>query len=304
MKKETFIMKETKGAEIFVYKWSPETEAVAVVQISHGMVETAERYERVARALTEEGYIVYANDHIGHGKTAKSIEEIGILEKEDYERMVASLYQLTTLIKTQNPKMKVFLFGHSMGSFLAQRYIQKYGHELAGVILSGTAGKSAETGALKMVVNVLSAIRGKNTRAHTLSKVQFGGYNNKFNPTKTAVDWLSKDEKEVATYVNDPYCGAVVTYGFFQCLLDGAGIIHKKEEMLKIPKSLPIYLFSGSKDPVGGFTKTVRWLAQRYKALGIQEVTSKFYEEGRHEMLNEVNREEVTKDLLTWLKHH
>ncbi len=302
MKKETVILQEDKGAKVFLYKWLPESEPKAVLQVSHGMVETALRYERFAQFLTYEGYAVYAQDHLGHGLTAPNIEAIGVLEKDDFERMVDTLELVGDEINKDFPKCKRFLLGHSMGSFIAQRYIQRDPKRLAGVILSGTAGKAPELKVMKVLVNLLTYIKGSKARAYFLNKVQFGGYNKAFAPNRTPTDWISSDEKEVEAYIANPYCGAVITYGFFQCLLEGLSKIHKKDEIEKVPKDLPIHLISGSRDPVGNFTKSVTWLVNEYQALGIKSVTHHFYPGRRHEMLNEINRDEVMGDLLEWLE--
>lgn len=304
MKTKTFTFKEAKGIKIFVYKWEPEQEPKAVVQIAHGMVETAARYERLAMALTQEGYVVYANDHIGHGKTAGTVEKVGHLPEDGFNRMLQSMHQLTELIKMEHPGLDVFLLGHSMGSFLAQHYIQEFGSELKGVVLSGTAGKAKGLGAMKVLTSLQKRLYASNTKAKTLTKLVFGGHNKKFEPVRTSSDWLSRDEAEVDKYNRDPYCGNVATIGFYHELVKCLSFIHQDHNMARIPKNLPIYIFGGEVDPVSLSTKTAKWLIEKYMRLGIKEVTYKFYSGGRHEMLNEINRDEVTGDLIKWLEAH
>lgn len=304
MKTETFSIIGKKGEKLFAYRWLPEIEPVAIVLISHGMVETVERYGRLAERLTQEGYGVYGIDHLGHGRTANTIDEIGVLGKNDFPIMVDTLEALRIQACEENPDKKVFLLGHSMGSFLSQTYIQKYGNTIDGVILSGTSGKTPGLRGLKTFVDLVTLIHGKNTRAKLLDAIQFGGYNKKFRPNRTAFDWLNRDEKEVDAYIDNPYCGMIVTYSFFQCLVNGSMAMHRKRNMKDVPITLPIYIFSGTKDPVGEFTKTVSWLIEEYKKIGILDVSHRFYEGGRHEMINELNRDEVAKDLIKWLDQH
>jgi len=301
---KTFNFQDKEGISIFTYEWIPEedVEIKAVVQIAHGMAETAARYERFAELLTKEGYIVFANDHRGHGKTAGDIENVGYLgEKDGFDWMVKNMHQLTEIIKEQYPDLPIFLFGHSMGSFLSQRYISLHGKDLKGAVLSGTNGKTG----LLLQFGILLAEKeckkkGRKTRSEKLNKLSFGNYNNSFKPNRTEFDWLSSDEKEVDKYINDPYCGGVFTAGFFYDFLTGLRKTHKWAEMQNIPKDLPIYIFAGDKDPVGNCGKGILNLVKMYKKLQIKNVTYKLYKEGRHEMLNEINREEVAKDVISW----
>lgn len=307
MIKGTFSFKDEDGLEIFVYKWSPENnkKAKAVIQIAHGMAETAARYEKLGEELTKEGYIIYANDHRGHGKTAREVDKLGDLGENGFLAMVDNMYQLTEIIKKENPKLPIFLLGHSMGSFLTQRYICLYGKELKGAILSGTNGNIGVMADVGRIIAKREIKRiGRSGRSEKLDKLSFGGYNRAFKPNRTKFDWLSRDEKEVDKYIENPFCGTIFTAGFFYDLLGGLKLIANKNEISKIPKDLPIYMFSGDKDPVGKNGRGVLRLVKAYKKLGIKDLTYKLYTEGRHEMLNELNSDEVIKDLLLWLEDH
>lgn len=307
MIKDTFSFKDEDGLEIFVYKWSPENnkKAKAVIQIAHGMAETAARYEKLGEELTKEGYIIYANDHRGHGKTAREVDKLGDLGENGFLAMVDNMYQLTEIIKKENPKLPIFLLGHSMGSFLTQRYICLYGKELKGAILSGTNGNIGVMADVGRIIAKREIKRiGRSGRSEKLDKLSFGGYNRAFKPNRTKFDWLSRDEKEVDKYIENPFCGTIFTAGFFYDLLGGLKLIANKNEISKIPKDLPIYMFSGDKDPVGKNGRGVLRLVKAYKKLGIKDLTYKLYTEGRHEMLNELNSDEVIKDLLLWLEDH
>ncbi|MBN1471247.1 MAG: lysophospholipase [Syntrophaceae bacterium] len=308
MKNDSFTFKASDGTQIFTYKWAPD-DASAVkgaVQIAHGMGEHAARYERFAQILTNEGYAVYANDHRGHGKTAGSLENIGYFADENgWEKVVDDLHTLSGIIKKENPNKPFFLLGHSMGSFLSRHYSMIYGHELTGLVLSGTGGDPGAIGKIGLfIARVEARLRGKRARSEIMTKLSFGAFNNAFKPNRTEFDWLSRDNAEVDKYIHDPLCGAVFTAGFFCDMLGGLGFVNRKENIMKIPKTLPIYLFSGAKDPVGANTKGVIQVYNALKSVGINDVTLKFYADGRHEMLNEINREEVFNDVIAWLNKH
>jgi alpha-beta hydrolase superfamily lysophospholipase len=308
MKSDTFTFKTSDGVQIFTYRWMPdEASAVkGVVQIAHGMAEHAARYERFADALTKAGYAVYANDHRGHGKTAGSQDNIGYFADENgWEKVVKDMHALTVIIKKENPNKPFFLFGHSMGSFLSRHYSMLYASELTGLILSGTGGDPGAIGKIGLFVAKMDAMfHGRKAKSEIMNKLSFGAFNSAFKPNRTDYDWLSRDNAEVDKYINDPLCGTVFTAGFFCDMLGGLDFINKKENIGKIPKNLPIYLFSGAKDPVGTNTKGVNQVYNSLKNAGIGDLTLKFYENGRHESLNEINRDEVFRDVIVWLDKH
>lgn len=305
MKTEEFSFMDKENVNIHYYKWSPDNigSSKGIVQISHGMAEVSQRYDRFAEALTSEGYIVYANDHRGHGKTAGTIENVGYLgDQEGFLWLVKDMYELSVIAKKENRGLPLFLFGHSMGSFLCQRYIQLYGKEINGVILSGTNGKRGLVLDLGLLIAKFEINKnGRKAKSDTLNKMSFGSYNKAFKPVKTEFDWLSRDSAEVDKYIKDDFCGGVFTAGFFQDFFVGLKEIEKISNMAKVPRELPIFIFSGAKDPVGDDTKGVMKLINAYKNMNIKDIEYKFYEDGRHEMLNEINREEVTQDIIAWL---
>lgn len=305
MRTEEFTFIDGENVEIFYYKWSPEdsSKLKGIVQISHGMAEMSSRYERLAAALTSQGYAVYANDHRGHGRTAPSLEEVGYPGDADgFSWMVRDMHQLSRIIKDENPGFPLFLLGHSMGSFLSQRYAQLHGDELRGLILSGTNGKQGL--ALDLGILVARAeisLKGRRTRSTSLNSLSFGSFNKSFRPARTEFDWLSRDPEEVDKYIRDEYCGGIFTAGFFHDFFRGLKEIEDAKNMAEMPKDLPVYIFSGEKDPVGGFTKGVKRLIEAYRSIGMTDITYRFYKEGRHEMLNEINRSQVIADLIDWL---
>lgn len=305
---KNFTFRSDEGTEIYVYVWMPDKKdsVKGIVQIAHGMAETGARYERFANKLTANGYIVYINDHRGHGKTAKTVENIGYLaETEGFKWLVEDLHKLSEIIQKENPNLPLFLFGHSMGSFVTQKYIMLYGQELKGAILSGSNGKQG------IILNLARGVagfevrkRGRRAKSEKLNKMSFGSYNKAFKPNRTEFDWLSKDNAEVDKYIDDPFCGSVFTGGFFYDFLTGLKEIENKSNIRSVSKELPIYIFSGEKDPVGKNGKGVIRLFKTYKEIGIEDVSYKLYKDGRHEMLNETNREEVMKDVIEWLDAH
>ncbi len=300
-----FISEE--GTELWGYQWLPDENVpvVGVVQLAHGMAETAIRYRRFAAKLTEQGFAVYIHDHRGHGRTAGNTDKLGIMaDKDGFSWMVKDLHQLTQIIREKHPKLPLILMGHSMGSFVVQRYIQLYGAEIQGAVLSGTNGRRGRALAIlsKMTAASLVKIKGRNSKGYFLDKLSFGSYNNKFKPNRTRFDWLSRDPQEVDKYVNDPCCGFVCTNGFFFDLVEGLDAIENNDNINSIPKALPIFLFSGADDPVGSCGKGVKLLYDTYQKAGLKQVSMKLYPEGRHEMLNETNREEVMDDVIEWIK--
>ena len=308
MKVDTFTFTSSDNIRIFTYKWMPdETSTIrGIIQIAHGMAEHAGRYERFAEALTNTGYAVYANDHRGHGKTAGSQDKIGYFADENgWDKVVKDMHTLTAIIKKENPNKPFFLFGHSMGSFLSRHYSMLYADDLSGLVLSGTGGDPGALGKIGLfVANMDAKLHGKKAKSEIMNKLSFGTFNSAFRPNRTDYDWLSRDNNEVDKYIKDPWCGTVFTAGFFCDLLNGIGYINKKENIAKIPKNLPIYIFSGAKDPVGANTKGVIQVYNSFKKAGIVDVEIRFYEDGRHEMLNEINRDEVFKDVVSWLNKH
>ncbi len=306
MKCTNFTFKGEEGLDIYTYKWEDENikKPKAVIQIAHGMAETAQRYETFAKVLTKNGYIVYINDHRGHGKTAKIIENVGHLaEKEGFRCLVEDMYTLTNIIKKENEDLPIYLFGHSMGSFASQRYIMDYSNNLAGLILCGSNGKQGIILNLAhLIINREIKKYGRRSKSNKINNLIFGGEIIRRNE-KTKFNWLSRDKEQVEKYINDPFCGVVCSCGFFYDLVQGLKEIEDKENLKKVPLDIPIYIISGDKDPIGKNGKGVLRLRDRYIKLGVKDVTCKLYKDGRHELLNEINREEVFEDIICWLNN-
>ena len=307
MRSSDFTHQASDGKALFVHRFLPDegTKVKAVVHISHGMAEHAARYARVAEALTAAGYAVYANDHRGHGKTA-STGELGFFAKEHgFARVVADLAELVAHEKKEHPGLPLVLFGHSMGSYMVQQFLFDHGSELAGAVLSGSAGKpNLLASAGRLVARAERLRAGERGTSKLLGDLSFGAFNKQFAPTRTAFDWLSRDAAEVDKYVADPLCGFDVTTTLWVDVLDALGANADPKSQARIPKALPIYVFSGSEDPVSENTRSLEQLLAAYRLAGIRDVSHRFYPGARHETLNETNRDEVTTDLLAWLDAH
>ncbi|MGL4981855.1 MAG: lysophospholipase [Treponemataceae bacterium] len=306
MKKSTQFVTMSDGKKIVLHTWIPEVKIKAVVQLSHGMVEHSLRYERLAAILCSSGFAFYAHDHRGHGKTAENPEDLGFLCQQDgFNRVVADLTQLIDFIHEQYPGQKVFLLGHSFGSFISQAFIEQNSQKIDGCILSGSAGpRLFLTTIAALIAKCIQSLKGKRFVSLFIHNLSFGSYNRRIKNPKTKNDWLTRDEAQVQKYNESPLCTFTPTISFYYELFYGLTKIHKKKAMKKIRNDLPIFLFAGDADPVGSYGKTLKKLYHIYKKNGIKDVEIKLYNSGRHEMLNEINKDEVEGDVLAWINQH
>jgi alpha-beta hydrolase superfamily lysophospholipase len=292
------------GVELFVYRWAPDGPPRAVVQIAHGMAEHGGRYARLAGALTAAGYAVYADDHRGHGRTARTPEDLGFFAPADgWAKCVADLWQVNRRIAADYPGTPIIFLGHSMGSFLGQDFIAQHGAALAGVVLSGSNGKPPAIALLGKLIARLERLRiGRRGRSALLDRMGFGAFNKPFEPARTRFDWLSRDPLEVDRYMADPLCGGRSTTQLWIDLLGGLSRIARPSLQARIPKDLPIHLIAGGRDPVTRNTKGLEQLIGAYRKAGLTRISHRFYAGARHELFNETNRAEVTSDLIAWLQ--
>ena len=303
MRSDTFTFAADDGAPLFVYRFLPEGDPRAIVHISHGMAEHAARYARLAAALTAAGYAVYANDHRGHGRTAASEADLGFFASTGgWSRVVADLVQLLAHEKREHPGLPLALMGHSMGSFIAQAVVLDHAEELAAVVLSGSNGSPGLLSrAGRLVARIARWRVGERGRSRILRWSSFDAFNRAFAPNRTAFDWLSRDNTEVDRYIADPRCGFEVSTALWIDVLDGMAAVADPGREATLPRLLPIYIFSGGMCAVGESGRGVERLAAEYRAAGLERVTLRIYPGARHETLNEINRDEVTRDLVTWL---
>lgn len=301
--KQSFELLAADGLVLHGYTWAPEGKPRAVVQIAHGMAEHALRYAHVAEALAAQGYVVVASDHRGHGKSIRPGEAVGHMADEDgWNKAVDDLHRINRHFAGQHPGLPIVVLGHSMGSFLAQNLNFAHPSDMDAVVFVASNGKPqpiAQAG--RLVARIERARLGKRGRSTLLNKLSFEDFNSKFKPNRTAFDWVSRDEKEVDAYVADPLCGFMVTVQTWVDMLDALPTLTQPENLARIPKSRPIYVFAGDRDPVGLMGKGVRSLVETLRDAGLSKVELKLYPGARHEILNETNRGEVMADLLAWL---
>jgi alpha-beta hydrolase superfamily lysophospholipase len=314
------------GVRLYVRNWKPgagpEGKPRAVLHIVHGMAEHSLRYERLARRLNQAGIEVWAADQRGHGRTAADGNNDpgkgGLLghcaDRDGFNRVTADIDIINRAIRKERPGVPLFLMGHSWGSFVAQNYIETFGGLnasgkdrviLAGCVLSGSRGPGGVKTALGLPFMTILAFfktsRGKSRLARAAAD---GPYSRPFRPNRTAFDWLSRDESEVDAYVEDPLCGNLCSAGFYRDLVRGLNRIHRQEAIRNIRPDLPVYIFSGTADPVGEMGESPMALSAAYRIAGLKDVELVLYPEARHEALNETNRDEVTESLLSWLERH
>lgn len=273
------------------------------MQIVHGMAEHIERYEWTAEYFTGKGYIVVGDSHLGHGKSIVKDKGPGYFCAQDPATvLVRDEHRLKKLMQQKYPGIPYFILGHSMGSFITRNYLCDYGSGIDGAIIMGTGMQPKPVlFFVKMITRIQAILAGEAHEAKLINKLAFGNYNARIKEAKTSVDWLTKDEKQVANYREDPLCGFVFTVNGFSALFELIWRLHDEKRVLKMPKDLPIFLVAGKEDPVGNYGKAVEWVYEQYQKLGMQNVSMKLYESDRHELLNETDKECVANDIYEWL---
>ncbi|MDR2177234.1 MAG: lysophospholipase [Treponema sp.] len=311
----------TRKERLFIRRWVSVQPGFdqprAVLQIVHGMAEHSLRYERFARRLNAEGIEVWAMDLRGHGHTADpAVNDPGwggllghCADRNGVSLVTGDIETLNRFILEKRPGVPLFLMGHSWGSFLVQYYIENYapptGTMLAGCILSGTRGPGGlKTRAGALIMALAAGLTGSRRYCSLSRALADGSYNKPFRPNRTPFDWLSRDKTEVDSYAADRLCGFRCSSGFYRDMAALLNRIHRPEILGRINRQLPIYVFSGSADPVGDMGSSPAALVDLYRNLGIQDLEFALYPDARHECLNETNREEVTENLLAWILKH
>lgn len=304
MKRNFYYKSKDNKTQIHAIEWIPDGNVNAVLQVSHGMVEYIDRYDEFARYLCERGYYVVGQDHLGHGESVQSEDYHGYFHDGDgNECVLGDIHELRQITKEKYPDIPYFLLGHSMGSFLTRQYIKMHGEGLAGVIIMGTGNQPLALVKLgKMLCKIVAGIKGWNYRSQFVNSMAFGGYNRRFTPARTPVDWISRNEDNIDRYVKDPWCTFVFTVNGYYHMFRGMEQLAKKENFNRIPKTLPVFFVAGQDDPVGSFGKGVERVCRKYRDGGIQDVSIKLYKDDRHEILNETDRFDVYEDLYQWLE--
>ncbi len=309
MKGSRYSYKGEDNRDISAIKWIPEdgTKIIGAVQILHGMAEHIERYEDLALFLNKNGFVVIGNDHRGHGKSLEFDGDTGIFsEKDGWEKNLLDIRKVTLQIKEQHKDIPIFLLAHSMGSFFGRNYIARWGGDLNGVIISGTGNQSMfMINMLRFLVRIELLFKGKRHRSRFFDKMSFGSFNKPFEPAPTPFEWLSRDREQVDKYNTDPLSGFICTTSHFRDLAQGLSRACSKKIYRLVPGELPIFLFSGEFDPVGGKKcSLVKEVYNKYKNAGIKDVSFDINIGGRHESTNEINRQEVYDKYLEWFKGH
>ncbi|MEX0660577.1 MAG: lysophospholipase [Balneolaceae bacterium] len=298
----SFTFTDPTGYRLFARKWMPnEDNPTAIVQIIHGLGEHCKRYERFAECLTDHGFGVVSYDHRGHGETDP--DQLGYIpDVNGFHQMVENIHDFTIRVKQEFPNQPRILFAHSMGSFLTQRYMQLFDDQPAGIIYSGSNGKPSRLLPFgSLISSAIWRLKGADYKSSFIHNLTFKAFNTKFKPNQTDADWLSRDENEVDAYVNDPLCGFTSSVSFYKHFFEGLKSLHNHTPFADHNLSIPILVVSGDKDPVSNMGKGIQNLEQILKSNGVSDLTVKLYDGARHELLNEINRDEVMQDLKTWI---
>lgn len=281
--------------------WRPEGEIKGVLQIIHGMAEYAARYAPFAEYLTAQGYLVCADDHLGHGESVLSSEDLGYFNDErDWAIVIADIYSLTELIKKETGAKPYFVMGHSMGSFFCRKFISLYGEELDGAIVMGSGFKGKMTLASALFMVRLNALFfGWRNRSKFIKKLAFGSYNKRFKGNGN--DWLSENPDNVKAYDNDELCGVDFTDNGYYILFSIIRQACLKKTIASVPEELPVYFVAGADDPVGDYGKGVMKAYKKFVKAGKKNCSITLYEKARHEILNDNCKDKVNADIAAFL---
>lgn len=302
MLESDFRLPAKDGTPLFVREWLPDGKPRAVIQIVHGMAEHSARYARLARALNQHGFAVYADDHRGHGMTAQRPEDLGHFGDEDsWNLVVGDLLAISEEIKSRHPGVPHIALGHSMGSFMLRSALLQRPRDWTAIVLSGTGHSAPFVQRINRVTPRLERKRlGKRGKSFLIRKFSFEAFNAKFEQ-RTSADWLSRDNAEVDKYVADPLCGFECSVQLWYDMFGGLRQIFSDAALQQLPRDLPLYVMSGARDPVGGDLSEIKKLHAGLEKAGLSNVTVRAYPEARHELFNETNRDEVTRDLIAWI---
>ncbi len=298
-----YFQSSTGRTSIHALKCVPDGKPRAVVQIAHGIAEHIDRYRPFMEFLANNGFVIAGNDHLGHGKSIRVPEEQGFFaEKDGWWRVVDDMDKLHDIMSKEYPGLPYVLFGHSMGSFLTRTYLIKHPDKYDGVILSGTGHQSpALVLGGNAAATVMAKLNGAMGDGAKLDSLAFGTYLNKIENPRTKFDWLSRDSEQVDKYIADPLCGFVGKISLYRDMMQGIKFITDKKNIAQMNKEKPVYFMSGDGDPVGDYGKGVERAYKAFCDAGLHDVFMRLYPGGRHEMLNETNKEQVYQDILNWL---
>lgn len=299
MKQEFYYLSQDGITQIHAIEWKPEGEATAILQMCHGMVEHIDRYHDFAEFLSKHGVYVVGHDHLGHGKSVMSADKLGYFGEPDGNTyVIGDIHELRLQTEKKYPGVPYFMLGHSMGSFLLRQYLGLHSEGLAGAIVMGTGEQpSIVLAAGKLVCKVIGAVKGWYYRSEFVNNLAVGSYKKKLGAA-----WLSKNLENVEKYAADPLSGFVFTVNAYYHMFGGMARMNQQENKEMALKTLPIFFVAGKEDPVGNYGKGVENVYNKYRGGGYQDVEFRLYEGDRHEILNELDRNVVFEDLLSWLE--
>ena len=303
IRKEYSLPSKSGVADVFVRCWMPSEGVKAIFQIVHGMAEHGERYEDFAKHLCGKGFAVVVDDHIGHGKSVKTDDDLGYFgDNMGWDSLVEDERTITEFIKNEIPDAPIVFFGHSMGSFIAREYIRRYGTDerIKATIFCGSSGKNPAAAIAIRIAGAIAKMKGVMHRSEFINKIAFGTYNSRIPNAKTPFDWLTTDAEIVDKYISDKYCGFLFTAAGYKDLFT---ILHKvsgKDWYNEVCNDIPILLTAGEEDPVGTYGKGIKEIYNSLINAGKKDVTIKLYPAMRHEILNETERAAVYEDIAAW----
>lgn len=282
----------------------PDTNIKGIIQVSHGMCEYFSRYLDFGKYMAEHGFIVCGNDHLGHGSSVNTDDELGYFSPENgWQNAVKDLYTLTKIMKETYKDIPYFLFGHSMGSFIARAYSVLHGECLNGVIFCGTSGGIIGIDKMINVIDTIKKIHGENYRSDKIYKLAFGYYNKKIPNAQSEHDWISRDRSIVEKYDSDKKCNFNFTLNGYENLMSVLKYVSNAEWYSSYIKNLPTFIISGDMDPVGDYGKGPSKVFRKLSASAC-DVSMKLYSGARHELLNETNRQEIYNDIHAFFNFH
>jgi len=302
MPHDAFRLPTDDGCSLHVNHWHGAADAQALVMIAHGMAEHGGRYARFAEALVEAGFEVYAHDQRGHGLSAEPGQLGHYADRDGWSKVVRDLATLNHHMRQQHPGLPIILFAHSMGSYIAQSYLMQHSCSVQAVVLSGSNYQPvALYRSAELIARLERWRQGPRGRSALIERLSFGSFNRAFEPRRTRFDWLSRDPLEVDRYVADPLCGFRCSNQLWVDLLGGLQQVSDIDNLAQIDSQLPLLIIGGARDPVSQ-GKRLEDLAGALRQAGLARVELRIYPEARHELLNEINRDEVVADLLQWLQ--
>lgn len=291
--------------QIKYYVYSPNTEAKAMFQISHGMCEYVERYEGFIDFLTGKGFLVFGNDHLGHKGSVNSQADLGYMGDEGgWKHMYEDVHTLSKMMKKEHPGLKLFLFGHSMGSFIVRAVMANYSPDYDGVILCGTSGTNPMTALGLKVVRFLRFFRSGKAKSLFVTAGSFKNYNSRYEKVVTGYEWLSRDVKIQEAFTKDPYTHFTFSLAGYNDLFNVLTYVSSDNWYNLIPEELPLFVISGDMDPVGDWGEGVREVDEKLRRKDRKNYDMKLYPEMRHEILNEIGKEEVYEDIHAWINKY